>query len=174
MDNSVFMGRKHFKFSTIVCLLYAFVILFSSGCEPLKKKFVRKKKDEKVDEFVPVFQPIEYAVKNVSSEEKYIHNYSLWKVWVREMGQLFQDSDLNYKRVKYTMTQLVLQLTEMEKHLVGEKKEGMSLVIKNLDKAKKELLRPEYLCNIHVVERAVKNNEKDVSNNFNPKKNELF
>ena len=75
---------KHLRLFILgVCLISLTATLI--GCEPLRKKFTRNKKNKEVSqEFIPVLEPIDYAENTKTPEEEYKHYYSLWKVWEKE------------------------------------------------------------------------------------------
>src|SRR3989344_4966549 len=66
----------------VLCVLTVAV----GGCTSLRKKFARKKKEKTNEQaFVPVLDPVDYPPPSVSPEERYRYNYSLWKVWYRDL-----------------------------------------------------------------------------------------
>src|SRR5262245_48984541 len=95
-----------------VCLAVLSVSL--SGCEPLRKKFTRKKKADKKEKFIPVLEPVDYPPSRVSSLEQYKYHFSLWQVWNKEMGQLADDPNTD-KRLDYLYEQIIQELEEMKR-----------------------------------------------------------
>ena len=97
------MRRLHknvpYKFFFYV-LAFLFLIGGSSGCEPLRKKFTRKKKEEKVKGVEPILEPIDYAPLIHAPIERYKYHYNLWHVWHKECITALSIKD-NDKRIKY-------------------------------------------------------------------------
>ena len=107
------MDHKKYHFIRIIpfaflILLFLFGTLTSSGCTPLRKKFTRKKKEDKEQnqKFIPVLEPVDYPEKIYSSLDRYKHHYSLWKVWEKDLIQTIEE-DGSDKRQKYLLSQAV-------------------------------------------------------------------
>ena len=57
------------------------VMMTTVGCEPLRKKFIRKRKAaQESSEDIPVLEPIDYPDKVYTAEDLYKQHYSLWQV----------------------------------------------------------------------------------------------
>lgn len=109
-----------------ICLLCALVILVSglSGCEPLRKKFTRKKKETKQQEFIPVLQPVDYPDQYESPAEEYQYHYSLAKVWHKDVMTAL-DEDASDKRLMYILAQMIVHMEAMQQLLTGAMEEEM-------------------------------------------------
>ena len=102
--------------------IFIFMAL-STGCEPLRKKFTRKKKEDvSQTEFVPVLDPVDYPDKKESPEQIYKLHYSLWQVWYKDYAIAAQENSSD-KKIFYTLNQLLAQVEEMQKVLRGEKQQ---------------------------------------------------
>ncbi|MCR4337520.1 MAG: hypothetical protein NUV91_06920 [Candidatus Omnitrophica bacterium] len=97
----------------IVCLF------FSTGCEPLRKKFVRKKKAKDNSQFVPILEPLEYP-EGGSAQAKYQHHYMLWTIWQRELSTVLIDGGTD-KKIQDLLERLRTHFEQMEPLLTGEK-----------------------------------------------------
>ncbi|MBI5415243.1 MAG: hypothetical protein HZA29_00340 [Candidatus Omnitrophica bacterium] len=150
----------------LVCL--SIFVTLSSGCASLHKKFVRKKKENKEEQaFIPVLDPVDYPARSVSPEERYRYNYSLWKVWQRDLVQKI-DSRGSDKNQKYLVGQIIVQLEEMKKWINDTRKQELSGLIA----AWRDVLvlydQPAALRSSFTVKRKVESAAKDVREKFNP------
>lgn len=136
-----------FKMRTTVGLLLITILLTSGGCEPLRKKFVRqKKKDQTRKEFIPVLDPIDYPASVQSPADAYRHYFSLWQVWDKELVMRIEEGASD-KKISFTFNQLMIQLTELEKLLTGEKKTQMTQFITQLNDIQRQLAQPAGIRN---------------------------
>lgn len=134
------------SFTIISCLLV--VVTLAAGCQPLKQKFIRKKKGKKASyEFIPVLDPIDYGPATVTSKERYAKYYSLYKVWLRDFVQNV-DSRSNEKQMKYLVDQMMVNLTEMQRWVVEEKRIAIQNYIIETSEIREELDKPSQLISI--------------------------
>ena len=99
------------------------VTLGLSGCEPLRKKFIRKKKAaEPSAAFVPVFVPEEYAPAIAAADGVYDQHYSLALAWCKEL-QVNLGEDRSDKKLRYAIDEILSQLTAMQSLLDGESRQ---------------------------------------------------
>lgn len=135
------------KIKATVGLLVITILLTAGGCESLRKKFVRqKKKDQTKKEFIPVLDPIDYPAKVQSPEEAYRHYFSLWQVWDKELVMRIEEGASD-KKISFTFNQLMIQLTELENLLTGEKKTQMNQFITQLNDIGQQLAQPAGIRN---------------------------
>ncbi len=147
----------------------AFLSLSLSGCTTLRKKFIRKKKKSKQSEsFIPVLEPIDYPVAIHSSQERYAHHYSLWKVWQRDLIQTIERKESD-KRQKYLMAQVLVQLDEMKKWISQEKQQELTKIINNFQRIESEWTKPAAMRNAFSLKKKLELNARRVRNDFNPK-----
>jgi len=154
--------------SFIFCLSVLF--LMTSGCAPLRKKFTRKKKDNRgvSEKFIPILDPIDYPEKVTSSEEKYKHHYSLWKVWNKDLLQNIA-LDSSEKRQKYLLNQTIEQLEEMKVLLADEKLAELDKLIDGLRKVQLIYEKPSAMRSKFSVRKKIELNAKAVRNGFSPR-----
>ena len=150
-------------FFILICLF--FYTLSLTGCEPLRKKFKRKKKQDKTasSEFIPVLEPIDYPEPRTSPAEQYKYHYSLWKVWYKDFMQNFYEND-NQKRAKYLLDQVIIQVQEMKKSVQVEKQAELDGYLKEFVNLRNDLEKPEGLQNrislknrLDLVEKKMRN-----------------
>ena len=133
-------GFKTFGFYFLIASVF-----INTGCEPLRKKFIRaKKKDQKIA-IEPVFEPIEYPSKAYSPEVAYQYHYSLWQVWSKDLVTVLEEESSS-KRKLYNITQMITQTQEMENLLIGEKKEKLSRLKARLEQMKEKMERSVVLA----------------------------
>ena len=150
----------------LVCL-GIFAVSFN-GCASLHKKFVRKKKEKTQEQaFIPVLDPVDYAPKSVSAEERYRYNYSLWKVWQRDLVQKIDRGESD-KTQKYLLGQIIVQLEEMKKWVKDAQKQELSDMITAWRDVLAMYDRPAALRSSFTVKRKVESAAKDVREKFNP------
>ncbi|MBL7158229.1 MAG: hypothetical protein ISS91_01840 [Candidatus Omnitrophica bacterium] len=108
----------------LVVLLIAVFAIGSTGCASLKKKFIRKKTEEKKPRY---YQVRKYDIK--PSMELYEKHYIYWINWHRDMSQKLGE---NAKRDRLNIQQLVGNLCDMRKILDDEEAARLDPHIKNL------------------------------------------
>ena len=137
-ENKCRAYRHAFMFSC--CLLVLSQVL--QGCEPLRKKFTRQKKEDRrgVVE-APVLEPIEYLPAEKKPFEVYRHHYSLWQVWHKE---LIADvaAQSNKKRMLYCLSQVILHLESMQRFLPEQKQALLVSSLKTLYQFREDLEAP--------------------------------
>lgn len=138
-----------------------------SGCEPLRKKFTRKKKEE-AREIEPILTPIEYEAPQTSAQERYAYHYSLWKVWQEEMINAINEEESD-KKQKYLFSQILLQLGEMKKWIVEEKKRELDTQIEKMSSLQPELERSAALRNDFSFRKRIELIGKDIRNTLSAK-----
>ena len=162
------------KNSLIIFICLGAMIFSSIGCEPLRKKFVRKKKEEKESGIVPVLEPIDYAPKKIYSLlEQYQRHYSLWKVWDRELIQAIQEGK-TVKAQEYNLAQLIEQIEEMKKWMIEEKQKELTPLIDELHAIQRDLSQPSVTHSDFTMTKTLERNSKTIRHDFNPKSMEHF
>src|SRR3989338_8775878 len=133
-------GKKSVVAQMAVGSVLVLLVAMLSGCEPLRKKFTRQKKKDQSQssQFIPVLDPLDYPDKVQTPEEKYRHSFSLWQVWHKELMMRLEEQASD-KKINYTFNQVMVQLTEMEKLLTGEKQEKLGEYIGQLSGLQQEL-----------------------------------
>lgn len=148
-------------------LLTVLLVFSTSGCEPLRKKFTRQKKKDasQSSQFIPVLDPIDYPDKVESPEESYRHYFSLWQVWDKELVMRIQEHASD-KKINFTFNQFLVQLTEMEKLLSGEKRQKLNEYIAQLSGLQKDLGQPAGVRNDSVIQRKIERIGKNLREGF--------
>lgn len=123
----------------ILILLLVGVILSTSGCTTLRKKFVRKKKYEKEE-------PVYINFKNYPakpSREAYIDYYLFVNGWIDDLTQSISVEKLNtgynYKRAKRAINGAVMNLEQIISFLNKEGKEKIYPLYIDLRKVKENM-----------------------------------
>ena len=151
-------------------LMVCFAVFFSSGCEPLRKKFIRQKKVEKKIEDAPILTPIDYAPKNNSPQKRYEYQYSLFRVWYKELRQEMTETKFpSNQREQYLLGEMIARLQEMKKWIVAEKQEGMTASIKELENIEEQLKESSFFGNNVSMNTHIDRVEKKIRREFHPK-----
>ncbi len=141
MDNRKGMGPFNCRWMIFVSCFLVLAMTLSS-CEPLRKKFTRKKKAESAESMeVPILEPIEYPKKVYSSLDLYKNHFTYWKAWHKELMQSIVDNQ-GTKRKLYLLAQDVTQLTEMQKLLPENKQVLLKDTIERLAKFRVDVESP--------------------------------
>ncbi|OGX09063.1 MAG: hypothetical protein A2Z88_08070 [Omnitrophica WOR_2 bacterium GWA2_47_8] len=159
-----------FKKAFAVQVGFIFILALAvalSGCEPLRKKFVRQKKKDKTQttESLPLLEPEDYPETTQSAMSKYRHFYQLWKVWVRDLSAELSQS-ANEKALQYKFNQILVNLEEMKKLLTEEKQKELTRHLEALRSIQQALDLPRPLRNNQDIARHVEAVSKEIKNNF--------
>lgn len=162
------LRKDHKKFRriivTISCLVALNLVL--SGCEPLRKKFRRAKKEDKAGEnFIPVLTPEDYPEPVYSSSSHYKKHYSMWRVWQKDFLQGLEEGDSD-KRQRYNLNQVLVQLQEMNRVITGEKQQRLSAIIAELQGVIDDYASPAPMRNMLIIERKVNDIDREIRNDF--------
>lgn len=149
----------------VTCFL--FIISTLQGCEPLRKKFTRQKKEEEAQEEQPILDPIDYPAKVYDPKADYKYRFSLFHVYQKEFCAAVDDLQ-NEKRLKYFADSALVQLEEMERLVVDDKKNGFEQAIKSLKKVSSTLEMSSQLYNIRDLKRSVENLSKPILKEYTP------
>ena len=156
-----------FRTSLICCLCVGSLVL--NGCTPLRKKFVRKKKEDRQTDqrFIPVLDPVDYPEKVQSVEENYKYHYSLWKVWNKDLIQVLS-RDGSEKRQKYLLSQSIEQLKEMQNSINDRKLTEFGGLLTELESVRQEYTRPPSMRNKFLMKSKIERNAKKIRTGFTP------
>ncbi|HLF17325.1 MAG TPA: hypothetical protein VI749_00315 [Candidatus Omnitrophota bacterium] len=159
------MHKRHQRLLVpISCLLV--VSLVFCGCEPLRKKFTRKKKELKKEEFIPVLDPIDYPPSLISAREKYEYHYSMWQVWNKDLRQHLSENAMD-KRKKYILSQIIQQLQDMKRWIPQEYAAKVDQMLADGEVVSKELDKPEVMRNQQLMESRLRRMESLGRNELN-------
>ena len=153
---------------SLLIILILSALVLTTGCEPFRKKFVRKKKEEKQQKFIPVLEPIEYPEPQQSSEGRYKYYYSLWKVWSGDLLRAIDEKESD-KKQKYLVTQALKNLEEMKKWVKEDKQKEIDLILVDLSDLNSYYDTVEGLRNTTMLKRKIEKAMSQVRKNFNPK-----
>ena len=130
-----FYGNKR-NYFWVVCAGLLSVLVAAGGCEPLRKKFIRQKKqDKELSGTIPILEPIDYPEKIHSPAGDYRQRYAMLQVWHRELVNTLEGA-AGSKQGLYDLDQIVAQLQEMQKLLTPQKSAGLSAVIAQFESLK--------------------------------------
>ena len=145
------MGRTFMVYVVLAGLCFA-----SSGCEPIRKKFIRQKKNDKnaVSKRVPVLEPELYPSKENDPFAAYKHHYELFRVWVRDLDAVLMAKSPRRKQL-YVYNQAVKHLEAMENLLDGKNSEDIARLRKELAQVNRVLfetpgINPESAARDHL------------------------
>lgn len=96
-----------------------------SGCETLKKKFIRKKSSKKVS---PVLVPQDYR-GIYPNDVLYNNHFNYWRAWTEDLINCL-DTKASNKRERLAAARAVEDLQRMQDLLTGNKKEELTKYIK--------------------------------------------
>jgi len=155
------------SFSGFVLVIFI-CSLVTSGCEPLRKKFTRKKKEEKKEEFIPVLEPQEYPAPAFNPEAEYKHRYNLWKLWYDDFMVGLDEKGSN-KRQSYILGQLIVQLEAMEQLLTGDRQAQLHQYKDTLREIGQLLVLPAALRNTGLIKRKISTIDTKIHDQFSPR-----
>lgn len=164
MNNFTFQQRRPLGFIlAALCVLS----LALTGCEPLRKKFTRKKKEE-ARGIEPILTPIDYGTPQISPQERYAQHYSLWKVWHADLIEAINEEGSD-KKQRYVFSQMLVQLEEMKKWVAEEKQEQLTAFIEETASLEKELDKPAALRNNFSFRKKLELVGKKIRGSLSPK-----
>jgi hypothetical protein len=158
----------------LVCKAFVFItltgfVLSSTGCEPLRKKFTRKKREERTEEFTPILDPIEYPTAVHNPEKDYSRFYGLWKVWQTELLQELEKNESERRQI-YLLDEAITQLNEMKKYLKEDKQKEFAQILASYSSIREEYQTPAPMRRTSTLKRTLERNGQTIINNFSPKK----
>ena len=174
--NSLTRNRR-LNFGVTVCVSYVLVLaVLMSGCESLRRKFTRKKKEGQEVTEVPVLEPIEYPAKIYTPQDVYKKHYTLWKAWYKELLENLSP-ETGQKRQLYLLNQIVANLKEIQKLLPEEKQGELKSSLDRLKKFESDIREPvpvrslsSWKTELESIEKAIKKEYtfSKVQNNLKP------
>lgn len=144
-----------------------------TGCEPLRKKFIRQKK-EQTREVIPVLEPIDYPEKVETAEEIFVRHIGLWRVWQKEaMTDISEGS--SDKRIRDDLSRMQTSLERMKELLNADRQQLVQTYIDRLGKVQSAIGRPAQFRNRSTLLQDLRILDKDVRANlkFETVKDEL-
>ena len=144
-----------------------------AGCASLQKKFTRKKKEKTSEAFIPVLDPVDYPPPSVSPEERYRYNYSLWKVWYRDLVKNI-DAKESDKSQKYLVGQIIAQLEEMKKWVSEAKQKELSERVGEWNAILAMYEKPAVMRSTMSLKRKAEASAKKIRDQLNPEATKEF
>lgn len=115
------------------------LVVTQISCEPLRRKFVRKPKEDRTKKEEVVYVPQEYPEYTVSVEEMYQMYFSFWQHWHRELVDRFTTGG-NKKKWLSCIEEEVKNLGLMKDIFKSQdKKDMIDMFIKQLSDLKSEI-----------------------------------
>jgi len=147
------------KKALALILVFA-AVLNLAGCETLRKKFTRKKKET-------VKMPRIYQVKKYEKKptpELYKKHFSYWASWQSEM---IKTLGVNNKKDKLCIEQIVSNLNDMQGILLPDKAAALQVHIDNLMKVK-DIVDTEELSQFNktYISRTLEREERFIKREF--------
>ena len=171
------MGRFADRSSRKAMVMVLAVIFLSSavsGCTTLRRKFVRKKKqDDSKDQIVPVLQPEEYQPVIQSTAESYRMHYVILKGYFGDLWDTLGGRE-NDKRERYVLTQIASKIDAMASLLKDDKQADLKKLSAKVSESIKELDKIRPVRRYNLIKSDLKSVEDNVRRNFKPNKAELF
>lgn len=147
-----------------VILFLAVAVMSMSGCEPLRKKFTRKKKVDTMEaQAGAIYDPVDYPAVVKTKEEVYAQHYGLWKVWIGDLVANIE-ANANDKKIQYTLGQMQEQLAAMRSLLDTDlhgQVDGYSVEVEQLSA---EFKKPAGMRNKTIVETQIRSLDRRVKN----------
>jgi len=105
------------KYRYSACALFVVVLccqLMISGCEPLRRKFIRKKRKSSLEATAdPILDPEAYPEKVYDAEQVYRSHYGLCLIWNKEIIANLEEN-MSDKKTLFSLNKLLNELREME------------------------------------------------------------
>jgi hypothetical protein len=141
-------------------LIVFFLIANMTGCEPLAKKFRRKKKE--TVRMPRVFKVKKYEKK--PSPELYKKHYAYWSSWQSELIKVLGQ---NHKKDLVCIEHIVSNLIDMQNILVPEKGAELTPHIEKLSRVQDVITREELTtANRDYVLRSLEREDRFIKKNF--------
>jgi hypothetical protein len=154
-------------------ILMVFLIVMvgvGSGCEPLRKKFIRKKKTDAAEiQSTVILDPIDYPDIVKTAAQIYQQHYDLWKIWQSELEMIVADN-ANEKKVRYTLGQIEEQLNGMRDLLQKPAQEAMDLYIQDIQQLNSEFDKSAGFRNQSMISSKIRALRRNIKDHFAPNK----
>ncbi len=118
--------RPNSRNSFLLLSAYCFVLIASTGCESLQKKFTRKPKTSTRPTPIISFQDYTRAITPL---DRYRKHYVLFEYWNAELLQALGESTPNLKRLKKASGESLSELKTVQGLLVDEMTTSLQRVI---------------------------------------------
>jgi len=154
---------------TLCVLGLFFVSIFTTGCEPLRKKFTRNKSSDRIEaQDEPILDPIDYPGKVYDPIADYKYRFSLFHVWKKEFVSA-SDDGATPKRMRYLLNNMITQAEEMSKLLKKGKSDALTADIATLKEIQQKIDGPTQFYNSADIKRKVNSVSQKIRSDYNPR-----
>lgn len=123
---------------TLVFVVILSGIFMLTGCESIRKKFTRKRKDrESQDQMIIV--PRDYSAHPFPSDVMYKQYFIYWKSWNQELITSLNDYS-SYKKILDCVEQAIINLKKMATYLNEDKSKELEVYIKRTEDLKTQIV----------------------------------
>ncbi len=147
-------------------IIFLFSVMLSS-CEPLRKKFVREKKRDRIVREEPILEPMAYPRKPYDVYSDYGNQYAMFYVWKKEFIAALDDQETS-KRLLYLFDAMIGQLKEMGELLTDEKNLELASDMQRLDFIRDRLNHTDYLFYLPRIKREVNSITRSIRSQYQP------
>ena len=113
-------------------------MLLTTGCETLRKKFTRQKKNQKTEE-VMIVSPRDYSAHPFPNDVLYKRYFTYWKSWNQELLTSLNDRPSDIKVLDCT-EQAIINLKKMATYLNEAKAKELSGYIQQTEDIRRTIL----------------------------------
>ncbi len=130
-----------------VATMLIFTISLSS-CEPLRKKFTRKKKQDQNQsiDFQPVLEPQDYPAPDKDPKQIYMQHYALIKVWYKDLWSGISERSSD-GAVNYSLKQIFGHIDQVKLLLKADKAQELNQLVELLKFYRDSLDQPRPVRN---------------------------
>jgi len=154
-------------FKPLLFFILALTIFLNAGCEPLRKKFTRKKKAKDLsEEVIPVLQPVDYPKAQGDPQKAYKQHFSLWKVWHKDFLTVLSEGG-SQKRKLYIMDQLLAQLEELSLFLDEGKRKELQTLKREVNFLRDEIAGQSFKTSAFSMKKKLMGVDKKIREQFN-------
>ena len=155
-------------------VLIFFCLWSAQGCESLRKKFTRTKKNQEPQEQV-IIVPRDYSAHPFPSDVLYKQYFVYWKSWNQELVTSLNDAD-PYKKIMDCVQQAAIDLKKMATYLVDEKARSLEVYVKQTEDLKNdiEMARAMPTSQMNLLRYKAERILSSVNRQFDPRKMKDF
>ena len=160
---------KYRKMAVVVILFVSSVFLLS-GCETLRKKFTRKRKNKESTETV-VIVPRDYSAHPFPNDVLYKQYFVYWKSWNQELVSSLSEAE-NYKKIDECVDQSLANMKKMQAYLKEEKGKEFEVFVKKTEVLKEEIMAAKNMppSRMNILRYSADRILSNVNRNFDLKK----
>lgn len=145
---------------SIIFLLLGALLVTTAGCDPIRKKFTRKKKETKKPP--RIYQIKKYEKK--PTPELYTKHYTYWVTWQSELIKVLGN---NHKKDRRCAEEIVGNLRDMQHILVQEKANQLESHIVALEEVRDTIVNEDLTtANRDYVRRTLEREDRTIKREF--------